>query len=157
LQNDGTLLEAVEHRVSTTIERIPSLQQQGNHIRSELLYVPGRGEVVLLHDERNLRGFWKLARIEELLKGPDGHVRGAVIRVPSRSSSTILRRPLSRLYPLEIECRPTEELNQPANTSQNNEVEEEPQQVQGAEPRDRPKRAAAQRASEWMKALIKQF
>jgi len=68
---------------------------------------------VLLHDERNLRGFWKLARIEELLKGPDRHVRGAVIRVSSRSSSTILRRPLSQLYPLEIECRLTVDLNQP--------------------------------------------
>jgi len=120
-------------------------------------YVPRQGELVLLHDERNLRGFWKLAKIEELLKGSDGRVRGAMIRVPSRSSSTILRRPLSRLYPLEIQCRPTAELDEPSSSSQGAQVDEEPQQVQDAEPRTRPRRVAAQRANEWMKALVRQL
>ena len=86
---------------------------------------------MLLHDERNVRGFWKLAKIEELLKGSDGHVKGAVVRVPSRASTTILRRSLSQLYPLEIKCWPTVDLDEPSSSPQNNEVGEEPQQVQG--------------------------
>ena len=63
-----------------------------------------QGEVVLLHDEKNPRTFWKLARIEKLLSGSDNRIRGAVIRVPSKSSTIILRRPLKCLYPLEISC-----------------------------------------------------
>ena len=98
------------------------------------LYIPKPGEVVLLHDERNL------VKIEELLKGSDGQVRDAVVWVPLRSSTTILRRPLSQLYPLEIKCRPTADLDE----SSSNEVDKEPQQGQDEEPRTRLKRAAAQ-------------
>jgi len=65
-----------------------------------------KGDIVLLHDEKNARTFWKLARIEELLSGSDKQIRGAVIRVPSKTSipsktsSIILRRTLKCLYPL---------------------------------------------------------
>ena len=61
-----------------------------------------QGDVVLVHDEKPFRGFWKLAKIEKLLEGPDKQIRGAVIRIPLRSSSIIPRRPLNCLYPLEI-------------------------------------------------------
>ena len=61
------------------------------------------GEIVLVHDDKP-RGFWKLARVEEVITGQDGNVRGAVVRVSSeKGRSTMLRRPLQRLYPLEIE------------------------------------------------------
>ena len=56
-----------------------------------------QGDVVLVHDEKQLQGFWKLARIEKLLEGPDKQIRGAVIWIPSRYSSIILRRPLNCL------------------------------------------------------------
>ena len=41
------------------------------------------GDVVLLYDEGSKRAFWKLALVNELLPGEDGHVRAAVIRVRS--------------------------------------------------------------------------
>ena len=60
------------------------------------------GNIVLLHDD-GPRGFWKLAKIETLITGKDGQVRGAVIRVPSKDGqTTLLQRPLQLLYPLEI-------------------------------------------------------
>ena len=60
------------------------------------------GDVVLVHDTKP-RGFWKLARITKLVSGQDGHVRGAELKVasPGKKAHT-LKRPLQRLYPLEI-------------------------------------------------------
>ena len=41
--------------------------------------------------------------MQRLVKGDDGHVRGAILKVPSRTGqTTILRRPLKCLYPLEV-------------------------------------------------------
>ena len=42
------------------------------------------GDIVIIHEENCPRGLWKLGRVEELLKGNDGHVRGAVVRVVSK-------------------------------------------------------------------------
>ena len=59
---------------------------------------------MLVHDEKHPRAFWKLERVEQLIKGQNGNVRGAVIRVHSNSGSRFLRRPSQMLYPLEIGC-----------------------------------------------------
>ena len=40
------------------------------------------GDVVLVHDTEP-RGFWKLARVTQLVPGQDGHVHGAVLKVAS--------------------------------------------------------------------------
>ena len=63
-----------------------------------------KGDIIIVHDDKQVRGLWKLAKIERLLKGADGLVRGTVIWIPSKSASKTLRRPLRCLYPLEIEC-----------------------------------------------------
>ena len=39
------------------------------------------GDKVVVHDEDLPRGLWKLARVEGLVTGADGLVRGATIRV----------------------------------------------------------------------------
>jgi hypothetical protein len=57
------------------------------------------GDVVLVHDTP--RTLWKLAKVEEVVTGRDSHSRGAVIRVPGKNHSKLLRRPIQRLYPLE--------------------------------------------------------
>ena len=59
---------------------------------------------MLVHDEKHPRAFWKLGRVEQLINGQDGNVRGAVIRVHSNPGSRILRRPSQMLYLLEIGC-----------------------------------------------------
>ena len=46
--------------------------------------------------------FGKLCRIEELLKGRDGNVRTANVKVPTDKGNTISIRPLRHLIPIEI-------------------------------------------------------
>ena len=57
------------------------------------------GDIVVVHDEEQPRGFWRLARVEDLLTGADGLVRGATIRVKSKNRRpSTLRRPIQLLY-----------------------------------------------------------
>ena len=61
------------------------------------------GDVVCLHDHKTPRQLWRLGKIERLLPGRDGHVRSAIVRVKSGNSpNSEWRRPLQRLYPLEV-------------------------------------------------------
>ena len=61
------------------------------------------GDMVVVHDEEQPRGFWRLARVENLITGADGLVRGATVRVKSKTRrSSTLRRPIQLLYPLEL-------------------------------------------------------
>ena len=62
--------------------------------------------MVQVHNEKQPRGFWKMAKVENLIVGKDEKTRGATLRVSSRSGkSTMLQRPIALLYPLEINCR----------------------------------------------------
>jgi hypothetical protein len=55
------------------------------------------GEVVLIDDDRP-RQHWKMGIINEVYLSKDGRIRSALIK----TSNTELRRPIQRLYPLEI-------------------------------------------------------
>ena len=69
------------------------------------------GDVVTIHDDAP-RGLWRLGLIEEKIRGRDGHVRGAVVRVKSGSGlSAFLRRPIQKLFPLEIHAETTRNLS----------------------------------------------
>ena len=54
------------------------------------------GDVVIVHEDGLHRGLWKLGRVERLIKGKDGLVRGAVVKstTPKKRNPTRLRRPL---------------------------------------------------------------
>ena len=61
------------------------------------------GDLIVVHDEGLPRGFWKLARVESVIAGRDGKVRGATVRLPTKNRQPVLlRRPLRLLYPLEV-------------------------------------------------------
>ena len=61
---------------------------------------------MVMRDDGSQRGFWRLARVEQLIEGSDGQVWGAAIRVSSKGDKrpAVLRRPVTHLYPLEINC-----------------------------------------------------
>ena len=60
------------------------------------------GDVVIVYDEAP-RGMWKLGLIDRLIRGRDKQIRGAVVRVRSgQGSFAFLKRPVQRLYPLEV-------------------------------------------------------
>ena len=61
------------------------------------------GDVVVVHTDERRRGLWNLGKIEELYPGRDGNIRAASVRVyTGKKKPIILRRPVQRLYPLEL-------------------------------------------------------
>ena len=58
------------------------------------------GDIVIVHDEKIPRQFWKLGRVIEIIKGPDEVIRAAKIMVAK--TGLAISRPLNRLYPIEI-------------------------------------------------------
>ena len=71
-----------------------------------------------IHDENLPSGLWRLGRIKELIAGSDGNIRSAVVRVASRGRvSTVVNRPIQRLYPLEFTDQEMAEVSAP-NTTQ---------------------------------------
>ena len=51
-------------------------------------------DIVLVYNEHQPRGFWKLARVKETIVGKDGRVRGAVLKLPAKDGRTTLLRRL---------------------------------------------------------------
>ena len=64
------------------------------------------GDVVTVYGEGEKRGNWKLAKVEELIIGKDKEVRGAKVRVAGKGKPVYLKRPIQKLYPLEIQAQP---------------------------------------------------
>ena len=59
------------------------------------------GDIVLVYASSLPRTLWRLARVEKLIMGTDGEIRGAFIRVKSRYSANVWKRPIQHLYYLE--------------------------------------------------------
>ncbi|XP_058805274.1 uncharacterized protein LOC131672213 [Phymastichus coffea] len=66
------------------------------------------GDVVLIGDDNKKRIDWPLAKIEKLIQGRDGIARVAVLK----TKDGVLKRPLQRIYPLEISCDDKDEANE---------------------------------------------
>ena len=110
-----------------------------------------------MHDDKP-RGFWKLAKVQELITGRDGWVRGAIVKVHSGKNSAILRRPLQRLYPLEIGCYLDSDEHESQDVRDAHSHADQGEDVTTSHPTDqatetkRPTRAAALEARDRMKA-----
>ena len=79
------------------------------------------GDVVVLKNDNSKRLFWRLAIVENLLMGADGHVHAAVIRVSKPQGGTkILRRSIKHLFPIEVRL---EDLCDELSTEQAQELE----------------------------------
>ena len=105
------------------------------------------GDIVLVHDENHPRSFWRIGRIKNLVSstGGDGQSRGAVVQVTSKGGKvTALRRPLQLLYPLEINCKLTEE---------SEEVNDVQEPTESARPRRRSAIAGEQLIKHWIKDM----
>ena len=63
------------------------------------------GDVVILHEENQPRGKWRVGTILDLIAGGYSCIRGAVVEVRSKEEKYVkLKHPVQRLYPLEIQC-----------------------------------------------------
>ena len=90
--------------------------------------------MVVVFDEGAKRNSWKMAVIENLIPGKDNKVRGAQVRVITKGKAVRLRRPVQKLYPIEIK---ESTADSPRNQRSQVERERTPQK------RDIPRRAAA--------------
>lgn len=77
-------------------------------------------DIVVVHDENRSRGLWRVGRVMNLVRGSDDQVRGVKVRVAeSGKKPTTIRRPLQKLYPIEISNQKDEETQQYGRTSVN--------------------------------------
>ena len=113
------------------------------------------GDVVIVHDDNIPRTKWRLAIVTELQQGHDGFVRSARIQ----TTNGITSRPISKLYPLEVNIEPTAS-NDDSNDTQSTDSEALTSRSSTAEESQtstRPHRAAASKAKfrvkEWSEIL----
>ena len=79
-------------------------------------------DIVLIHDENLPRLTWRKRIVIELLKRPDGKMRGAEVR-PLNGS--ILKRPITKLFPIEyFECQLNEDAGENPNENVGKNVNE---------------------------------
>ena len=128
-------------------------------------------EPVIVYDEAQPRGLWRLGRVTRLLRGGDGEVRAAEVKVHSKTGTpTVLRRPIQHLYPLEVrdttsnsedsiqECRDQSipEESTPHNQRDRDPREPDRKEEQDSPPRRRYDRRAAQRARDSIQRMAAQ-
>ena len=117
------------------------------------------GDVVVVHEEDQPRGKWRVGKILDLIVGSDGCTRGALVQVRSKGGKcTKLRRPVQRLYPLEIQCEVPVQQTAEVSSSQNPDpVSTELRTEQTVSTRSCPRRAAAveadRRRKTWLEDL----
>ena len=58
-------------------------------------------DVVIVYEENVKQGFWKIGKVEEVIQGRDGVVRGAKVGVITKGKLVVINRPVQKLYPLE--------------------------------------------------------
>ena len=99
-----------------------------------------------MHDESLPRAQWRMEVVCELIKGADKKTRGAVVRTVDKERVSFLRRPLQRLFPLEVQ----DELLKSSESCTNKPTSTVKEGIQ-APPREmslRPRRQAAQAGEE---------
>ena len=62
------------------------------------------GNIIVVDNNNKPRGFWKLGKVEDLVVGSDGQIRGSLRIHGKDGRKTMLRHPLQCLYPLEVHC-----------------------------------------------------
>ena len=61
--------------------------------------------MVIVYEENVKWGFWKIGKVEEVIQGRDGVVRGAKVRVITKGKPVVINRPVQKLYPLEVKAQ----------------------------------------------------
>ena len=71
------------------------------------------GDIVLVENDKK-RGSWKLGRVVKLIKGKEEKVRAAEVKTENK---TLVKRPVQKLYPLEIGNSDVDTLDAPVRNS----------------------------------------
>ena len=83
------------------VTELRNLHRQKSRPRSSIAV--SEGDVVTVLEDNLPRSQWKLGRVEQLIHDADDRVRAAVVKVISKSGRPVtMKRPVQRLFPLEI-------------------------------------------------------
>ena len=85
-----------------TKEYLIELRETHKMKTKQKMFEINEGDVVLVQDDGIKRNKWKLGKIEEVIIGVDGIARGATVRTSNNGALGRVRRPLQKLYPLEM-------------------------------------------------------
>ena len=110
-------------------------------------------DIVVVYEPELPRTLWRLGKVEHLIRGSDGAVRDALVRVNSgKKNTSFLRRPTQHLYPLEV-CSDSGKDTDSGERRETQIVEDTcmTDKVQ------RPKRAAFKRAQQAISSCIKEL
>jgi len=111
---------------------------------------PTVGTVVLIAEEHQPRGKWRLGKLVELLPSSDGLVRKARVLLADKK---VLNRSISQLYPLEMDTKPEALADDPDMPVQEPEKEDPAPDAVSARPSRRAKDIAQRRIGELFSAL----
>jgi len=75
------------------------------------------GDIVVVHHKTLPREFWRLGKVDDVVTGRDGYVRGAKVKVAKKETgSVMLYWPIQRLFPHEVNCGTRQvRVNSPVN------------------------------------------
>ena len=63
------------------------------------------GDVVIVYEENVKWVFWKIGKVEEVIRGRDGAVRGAKVQVITKGKLVVINRPVQKLHSLEVKAK----------------------------------------------------
>ena len=86
-------------------------------------------DVVLIRDDSLKINVWKKGKVEKLIHGVDGKIRGALLKVCHGGHTSYIQRPLQRIVPLEVQkenISRDDRISVVDDTNNNNIVDDEP-------------------------------
>ena len=119
--------------------------REGAKGRAEGRFTVSAGDVVTVHEDGLPRGLWRLGKIESVIPGGDGEIRAAVVKVKSkRGRTTLLKRPVQKLFPLELFSERNRQDDEPDPENDDEQLPEVSVEPAGANvSRNKPRREAA--------------
>ena len=101
-------VQSLSKKIDTTLkhfwgrwakEYLSELRERQKIIGGNETRIVKEGDIVLVHEDFVPRHLWRLGRVEKLVTGKDGLVRGAEIKIEKTGS--FIKRPVSKLFPVE--------------------------------------------------------
>ena len=116
--------------------------RESSRVQNNKSNVINVGDIVILKNENTSRMYWKLARVENLLRSKDKIVRSAEVKVLSNDNkrTVVLRRPIQHLISLEVQDK--NEVQDTSGVQDTSEVQDTREEVKG-QVDTRPRRKAA--------------
>jgi len=83
-------------------EYLTELREYNKCTKKVREFIPNVNDVVLVYDKDKKRLLWRMGKINKLIHSADGRIRAAEVTVMSNGRQILLKRPITKLYPVEF-------------------------------------------------------